>query len=29
MEENYAVFEEIVGKIWKKSKDSDGVSSGI
>ena len=23
MEENYVLFEEIVGKIWKKPKDSD------
>jgi DNA-binding transcriptional ArsR family regulator len=23
MEENYALFEEIVGKIWKKAKDND------
>jgi DNA-binding transcriptional ArsR family regulator len=23
MEENYALFEEIVGKIWKKAKDDD------
>ena len=24
MEENYAFFEEIVGKIWKRVKDKDG-----
>ena len=23
MEENYALFEEIVGKIWKRAKDND------
>lgn len=29
MEENYTLFEEIVGKIWEKAKDNDGESSDI